>query len=244
MGKLDGQVAIVTGASSGMGRETARLFAREGADVAIIARRVDPLTELADELVLLGRRVLPLVVDIADGPAARAMVDQVARALGRIDVVVNNAGTNLPRRAIAVLDPADWEQMLATNLSSAFHVTQAALPHLRQQGGGLLIYVASVSVPRPDVSGVAYQASKHGLRGLAHGTAVEENANGIRTTVLFPGLTDTPLILKRPVPTPAETMAKAMRPEDIAEACLFLASLPARVRVPELSIVPSGLPQW
>ncbi len=89
-----------------------------------------------------------------------------------------------------------------------------------------------------DGSGVAYQATKRGLVGLAHGAMVEERANGIRTTVIFPGLTDTPLILKRPVPTPPEVLAKALQPEDIAQACLFVATLPPRAHVPELTIVP------
>jgi NADP-dependent 3-hydroxy acid dehydrogenase YdfG len=96
-------------------------------------------------------------------------------------------------------------------------------------------------VQSPDVSGVSYQASKHGLTGLAHGTFKEEQKNGIRTTIIFPGLCDTPLVLKRPVPTPPEVMAKALKPEDVAEACLFVASLPNRTRVPELVLLPSGL---
>ena len=131
--------------------------------------------------------------------------------------------------------------MLATNLSGAFHCTQAVLPTMRGQGGGLVIYVSSVAVQLPDASGVSYQAAKHGLVGLAHGTFKEEQDNGIRTTVIFPGLTDTPLVLKRPTPTPPEVMVNALQPEDVAEACLFAASLPARARVPELMLMPSRL---
>ena len=93
----------------------------------------------------------------------------------------------------------------------------------------------------PDASGVSYQAAKHGLVGLAYGTFQEEQDNGIRTTVIFPGLTDTPLVLKRPTSTPAEVMAHALQPEDVAAACLFTASLPARARVPELMMMPSRL---
>ena len=140
-----------------------------------------------------------------------------------------------------MLEPKGWADLVETNLSGAFHVTQAALPQMRSQQAGLLIYLSSGAVQHPDVSGVAYQATKHGLVGLAHGTREEEKGNGIRTTVLFPGLTETPLLGKRPMPTPPEIVAKALQPEDVAEACLFVASLPARARVPELQLLPSGL---
>jgi NADP-dependent 3-hydroxy acid dehydrogenase YdfG len=160
---------------------------------------------------------------------------------GQLDVVVYAAGTNIPQRAISVLSADDWEMLVKANLSGAFHVTQASLPRMRTQQSGLLIYVSSGAVQRPDVSGVAYQATKHGMVGLAHGTREEEKANGIRTTVLFPGLTETPLLNKRPAPTPPEVVAKALQPEDVARACLFVASLPPRARVPELQLLPAGL---
>ena len=112
---------------------------------------------------------------------------------------------------------------------------------MRKQSAGLIIYVSSGCVQIPDVSGVAYQATKHGMVGLAHGTFKEERDSGVRTTVLFPGLTVTPLVLKRPVPTPSDVVAKALQPQDVADACLFVASLPERVYVPELVMLPAGL---
>jgi len=131
--------------------------------------------------------------------------------------------------------------MISTNLTGAFHCTKAVLPVMRQQKAGLIIYLSSGCVQSPDVSGVSYQASKCGLSGLAHGTFKEEQANGIRTTVIFPGLCDTPLVFKRPTPTPPEVMAKALQPQDVADACLFVATLPSRTRVPELVLLPAGL---
>ena len=128
---------------------------------------------------------------------------------------------------------------MSTNLSGAFYATKAVLPQMRKQGSGLINYLSTGAVQSPDVSGVSYQASKHGMTGLAHGTFNEERENGIRTTIIFPGLCDTPLVLKRPTPTPPEVMAKALKPEDVAEACLFVASLPERTRVPELQLLPS-----
>lgn len=239
--KLADQVVLITGASSGIGRAVSLLFAREGADLALLARNTQALETLAGEAETAGQRTLLQSVDLAQGAAARAAVDVAVRTFGRLDVVVNIAGTNLPRRALTVLDPADWERLMATNLSAAYHITQAVLPQMRSQGSGVIVYVSSYAVQRPDLSGVAYQASKHGLVGLAHGTMEEERGHGIRTTVIFPGLTETPLLEKRPTPTPPEVVAKALQPEDVAEACLFVAALAPRVRVPELQIVPSGL---
>jgi len=246
MGILDGQVALITGASSGIGRATALAFAREGASVALMARNAEVLEDVANQILSRGGRAVAYAVDLGASlspraTAIRAAVSAAVQVLGRLDVVVCAAGTNIPRRALAVLDPAEWDALLATNLSGAFHVTQAALPQMREQGSGLLIYISSGAVQRPDVSGVAYQASKHGLVGLAHGTREEEREHGIRTTVIFPGLTDTPLLAKRPSRTPPEVVTKALQPEDVAQACLFVASLPPRARVPELQLLPAGL---
>jgi NADP-dependent 3-hydroxy acid dehydrogenase YdfG len=240
-GALDGKVALVVGASSGMGLATARLFAKEGAAVGLMARRKEILDALAEEIGAAGERAYACPADLEDGPSTRQAVDAAVAHFGRLDVLAIVAGTNLKARALTVLDPADWQMMVDTNLSAAFHLTQAALPQMRRQHDGLIIYVSTFAVQRPDKSGVAYQATKHGMVGLCHGTQEEERENGIRTTMLFPGLTETPLLEKRPVPTPPEIVAKALQPEDVAQACLFVASLPARVRVPELQIVPSAL---
>jgi NADP-dependent 3-hydroxy acid dehydrogenase YdfG len=234
-------VALITGASSGIGRATALAFAREGAAVALVARRASELEAVAAQIKAANGRALAQATDLVDGEATRAAVAATIEEFGRLDVVVYAAGTNIPRRALTVLDPADWDALLAANLSGAFHITQAALPQMREQGNGLLIYVSSGAVQRPDVSGVAYQATKHGLVGLAHGTREEERERGIRTTVIFPGLTDTPMLDKRPAPTPPEIVAKALQPEDMAQACLFVACLPPRARVPEVQLMPAGL---
>jgi NAD(P)-dependent dehydrogenase (short-subunit alcohol dehydrogenase family) len=239
--RLAGTSALIVGASSGMGRATALRFAAEGAAVAIAARREAELAALAAEIEASGGRGLAVPADVRDAAAVDRMVERVREAFGRLDVLVYATGTNIPDRSLERLTRETWEMMLATNLTGAFYCTQAALPIMRAQGGGLILYLATGAVQRPDLSGVAYQASKHGMVGLAHGTMQEEKARGIRTTVIFPGLTDTPLVLKRPTPTPPEVMAHALQPEDVAEACLFVASLPPRAHVPELVLLPSRL---
>ena len=238
MADLTGKVAIVVGASSGMGEATAKTYVAAGAKVVLAARSGDKLEALAEEL---GENAWACTTDARDKAAAVALVQRAVAAYGRVDILAYVTGTNIPDRALKVLTEETWEMMLGTNLTGAFHCTKAALPVMREQGAGLIIYVSSGCVQKPDASGVSYQASKHGMVGLAHGTFQEEKENGVRTCVIFPGLTDTPLVLKRPVPTPPEVMAQALMPQDVADACLFVAALPARAYVPELVLLPAGL---
>ena len=240
--RLAGKVAIIVGATSGMGRATALLFAREGARLALAGRRAGLLQEVGEQVAATtGRSALGIPTDATDRAQVQSMIDVTRAHFGRIDLLIYATGTNIPDRSLDRLTPELWEMMLGTNLTGAYHCTQLILPTFREQGDGLIIYLSSGGVQRADVSGVAYQASKHGLSGLAGGTAVEEKENGIRTSVIFPGLCETPLLEKRPVPTPPEVVAKALQPEDVAEACLFVASLPARCHVPELVLLPSRL---
>ena len=238
MADLSGQVAVVVGSSSGMGRAAARACAGAGAKVVLAARSAGELEALAAEI---GDRALACPADVTDPAQVDDLVRSALDAFGRIDVLLYATGTNIPERSLQVLSRGTWNDMIATNLTGAFHCTQAVLPAMRAQGSGLIIYLSSGCVQKPDVSGVAYQATKCGLSGLAHGTFEEERENGIRTTVIFPGLCDTPLVLRRPTPTPPEVMAKALQPEDVADACLYVATTPGRARVPELVLLPAGL---
>jgi NADP-dependent 3-hydroxy acid dehydrogenase YdfG len=237
---LGSSVVLVAGASSGMGRATALLAAEAGATLVLAARSADALDDVAAAVKRRGARVQAIPTDATDREAVERLVRAAIDAHGRIDALVNTVGTNIPRRALDELTSESWSEMLAANLSAAFNLTQAVVPVLRKQGG-LIIYVSSSATKRPDCSGVAYQASKAGVVGLAHGTMEEERLHGIRSTVIFPGLTDTPLVLKRPTPTPPDVLAKALQPEDVAAACLFVLRLPARVHVPELLLYPSQL---
>ncbi len=240
-GDLYGQTGIVVGASSGMGRATAIELARAGMHVVAAARRADRLDELAQQVVDLGGSLETVVTDCTNPASVRTLLDQSLQKTGRIDLLVYATGTNLPDRSLAVLTDENWHQLINTNLNGAFTCTKAVLPAMRSAGNGLIIYLSSACVQMPDVSGVAYQASKHGLVGLAHGTRVEEKSHGIRTSVIFPGLCDTEILTRRPVPTPREILDLSLAPEDVAQAVLFLARLPARAVVPELQILPARL---
>ena len=131
--------------------------------------------------------------------------------------------------------------MLSVNLNGAYYITQAVLPKMRERASGHIIYVASISGIVPDISGAAYQAAKRGIIGLAHAIRVEEKENGIRTCAICPGLVDTEILENRPVKPPAEMLAKAMRPADVAEAIVAVAKLPVRACVPELQLMPTRL---
>ena len=241
MEMLSGKIAIIAGASSGMGAATAQLFAAQGATVVLGARSAGALEKLEGEINTAGGKALAVPTDVTDRTAAQSLVDTAVENYGRVDTLINSVGTNLKQRALTVLDPVDWDMMLAVNLSAAFNLTRAVLPQMRSQSQGLIVHFSSGAVQRPDVSGVAYQATKHGVAGLAYGTMEEEKENGIRVTVIFPGLCNTPLVEKRPTPTPPEVLAKALEPEDVARAALLVASLPARAYVPDMRLLPSQL---
>jgi NAD(P)-dependent dehydrogenase (short-subunit alcohol dehydrogenase family) len=241
MARLKDQVGIIIGASSGMGRASALAFAAEGAKVAVAARRQAELKTLVAEITAAGGTAMAWVADVAKRPEVEAVVQATVEQFGKVDVLVNCAGVNTRDRQLARLDQAGWDRIIGINLTGAYHCTQAALPRFRQQKGGLIIHVSSISGLWGDLSGVAYQASKHGLVGLANGTMMEERLNGIRVTVIYPGLCDTPILNNRAVPPTQEQRTLMMKPEDIAQACVFAASLPPRTYVSELVLMPGAL---
>jgi serine 3-dehydrogenase len=241
MGVLDGQVALMFGASGGIGRATALALAEAGASVALAARRASALSELVASIGAHGYKVLALPTDVNyRDQVDRAVASTISR-FGRIDIMVNTAGLNTQNRRMSDLSHGDWERVLATNLTGALHTTQAVLPTMRSQGGGLIVQLSSMSGRWADLSGAAYQASKHGIIGLCQATMLEERDHGVRVTAILPGLVDTELPLNHHAPPAREVPNKAIQPEDVGMACVFLASLPARTYVPELIMMPPAL---
>ena len=239
--QLTGKVLVIVGASSGMGRATALAAAAAGALVVVAARNADALAQLSAQIQQTGGNALAIPMDATQKADSERLMRMTLEKHGRIDVLINSVGTNIPRRTLAQLTDESWSMMMEINLRSAFHLTQAVIPAFRQQQDGLLIHIASGAAKKPDRSGIAYQASKAGVAALAHGVMEEERENGIRVSVIYPGLTDTPLVYKRPTPPTPEMLAKALQPEEVAAACLFVMSLPARAYVPELVLYPSRL---
>jgi NADP-dependent 3-hydroxy acid dehydrogenase YdfG len=238
---LKDRVVLVVGASSGVGRATALMMAREGARVMASARRAERLLELRSEMAAEGRKIEVFAADVRDAAQMDRLAQATRDALGPIDIVVFSSGTNTPDRSLKRLNPAIWDELVSTNLDGAYYVTQAVLPGMRAARRGHFIFISSISGHTPDVSGAAYQASKRGLIGLSHAIRVEEKENGIRTTVINPGLIDTELLERRPVKTPAELVAVALLPEHVAEAVLACAKLPERAVITEMTVVPTAI---
>lgn len=238
---LQNKVVLVIGASSGIGRETAILFAREGAHVMASARREARLRELAMELASAGCAIQTHPADVTKVDDMNELMRVTRERLGEIDALVFVTGDNTPDRSLKRLTPAIWDAMVSVNLNGAYYATQAVLPSMRERGAGHLIYVASVSALAADPSGAAYQAAKRGVLGLAHAIRFEEKENGIRTTVVCPGLVETEILVKRPVQPTKELLAKALQPIDVAEAILGAAKMPQRATVTELHLWPTLL---
>jgi serine 3-dehydrogenase len=236
---LNGQVVLIVGASSGIGRAAAVLFAREGAKVVASARRADRLQGLKQELAGEHREITVRPVDASNAADMQQLVQETLVQFGKIDVLVFASGTNIRDRAMDRLTPELWNSVVDVNLNGPFYATHAVLPSMRKAGGGHLIYISSISGVITDVSGAAYQASKRGVLGMAHAIRMEEKQNNIRTSVICPGLVDTELLEQRPVKPSPEILAKALQPEDVAETILYVAKLPARAAIPELHLMPT-----
>ena len=233
-GALFGKTALVVGASSGIGLSTTNLLADAGAKVHAAARRREAIEEGAGE-----RGVVGHALDISDKDAVWRTVEEVGEADG-IDVLVVAAGMNFAERRLEQLTAEGWDAMISVNLSGAFYATRAALPYLRASRG-VVILISSVSGSWPDMSGPAYQASKAGMTEFAHAAGFEEHQNGVRFCAVLPGIVDTPILDNRPEPPPREVRDLSLKPEDVAQACLFLATLPERAYVPELTILPTAI---
>lgn len=237
---LSGRHILIAGATSGMGRATARAAAAAGAGLLLLGRDRARLDEVAQEASDQGApKVLGVQADAADPDALADALAAHRPELAEIDTLVNSVGVNIVDRAFVDLTADSWGAMIDTNLNAAFNLAKVIVPLFRQRGGGLLVNISSTAARKPDPSGAAYQATKAGVMAMTHAIMEEEWQNGIRATVILPGMTETPLLEKRPTPPTDEMRAKALQPEDIAEACMFVMALPPRAHVSELMIQPA-----
>ena len=234
------KVAVVTGAGSGVGRAVAIALAKQEWKIAVLGRREDALKETAQ----LARQYysddwLLCPCDIGDETAVRAMAKRVFERFGGAEVLVNSAGTNVPKRSLEVLSNEDYHRLLDTNLNGAYYCIQAFLPAMRRNKSGTIVNIGSdAGVQASAKSGPAYVISKFGLRGLTQSINAEERGNGIRACLVLPGDINTPLMEKRPAPPPPEAREKMLKPEDVAECVLLAVNLPPRALVEEIMIRP------
>lgn len=243
-GKLEGKVAIVTGASSGIGEATAIALAAEGAKVAIAARRAERLQAVAERIENGGGKALPIVADVTDETQARDIVQKANAEFGRVDILVNNAGIAL-LGFIEGADTSDWRRTFDLNVLGLLYVTHAVLPLLKAQGVGHIVNISSVA-GRTVRAGVGiYNASKWGVNAISEALRQEVHKDNIRVTIIEPGLVDTEIndqitdpIAKQRI----EERRKSITPlqsEDIAAAIVYAVTQPQRVNVNEILIRPT-----
>jgi 3-hydroxybutyrate dehydrogenase len=255
--KLKNKSTIITGAASGIGKEIALVFAREGANVAIVDLNKDAADATANEIRGSGRQAMGVAMNVTDEQAVNDGVASVVRAFGGVDILVSNAGIQIVH-ALEDFTYADWKKMLAIHVDGAFLTTRACLPYMYKSGrGGSIIYMGSVHSKEASVLKAPYVTAKHGLIGLAKVVAKEGGAHGVRANVICPGFVRTPLVDKQ-IPEQAKELGiseedvvkKVMLKEtvdgefttveDVAEVALLFASFPSNALTGQSMVVSHG----
>ncbi|PMR68868.1 SDR family oxidoreductase [Halomonas heilongjiangensis] len=234
MNRLAGKIAIVTGASSGIGHAAARLFASEGAKVIVSARRRDELDALVEAISRDGGTAVAVAGDVCDERLSQRLVATALERFGGLDIAFNNAGIVGPMGPLQDMTSSDWHDVMHTNLNGAFLGAKHQIPALLQRGGGSLLFTSSFVGHTVGMPGMAaYGASKAGILGLMKCLAAELGPNGIRVNALLPGGTDTPASITNAPDAGPEVLAfvenlhalkRMATPEEIARAALYLAS--------------------
>ena len=231
--KLEGKIAIVTGAGRGLGRATALALAREGADVVLAARTVSEIEALAEEIRSVGREALPVRTDVTKKSDVDSMVQQTLERFGRVDILVNNAGF-ADHKAIPDVTEEDWDVHINVNLKSVFLCTQAVFTHMCAQGSGHIINVSSLAGKYYPYKMAAYGSAKWGVVGLTGITQEEGRPHGVRAVLIRPGSVDTQMQHDNHDVYPE----KLMQPEDIAVAILHAVTQHPRAYTPVVDVYP------
>jgi 3-hydroxybutyrate dehydrogenase len=255
--KLDGKVAVVTGAGSGIGRAIALIYAREGAKVAVADLNEAAAGAVTAEIVRMGGKAMSVAMDVTDESAVTAGISSVATLWGGVDILVSNAGVQIVH-PLEEFSFSEWKRMLAIHMDGAFLTTRACLPHMYASGrGGSVIYMGSVHSKEASVLKAPYVAAKHGLIGLAKVVAKEGGKHGVRANVICPGFVRTPLVDKQ-IPEQAKTLgiseadviSKVMLKDtvdgefttldDVAEVALMFAAFPSNALTGQSLVVSHG----
>jgi len=240
--KIRGKVVVITGASSGLGEAAARLLSAQGATVVLGARRSDRLQSLADELSGSGGKALAVATDVTHRNQVKRLVDAAAQKFGRVDVMINNAGI-MPRAPLERLTIDDWDRTIDVNIKGVLYGIAAALPHMKKQKSGHMIFVSSVAGHKIGPDFAVYAATKHAVRALAEGFRQEVKPYNIRTTIISPGAVATELPDSVTEPDIAEKIRTyydeiAIPAESFAQAVIFAMSQPEEVDVNEILFRP------
>jgi NADP-dependent 3-hydroxy acid dehydrogenase YdfG len=245
-GALDGKVAAVTGASSGIGEATALALAEAGAAVALGARREDRLQSLAERIEGGGGRALALRCDVADEDSARSFISEAHSSLGGLDILVNNAGVMLLGPVLGA-DTSQWRTMVEVNVLGLLYCTHAVLPLMAEAGSGHIVNISSVAGRSANAGSAVYNLTKFGVGAFSEALRQEVTAAGIRTTIIEPGFVDTELQDHNEIPAVRdaiekmrESLPEVLQASDIAAGILYAVTQPQRVDVNEVLIRPTG----
>ena len=233
--ELEGSVAAVTGASSGIGAATAVALAREGMTVALLARRVDRLEAVAADVERAGGIAQLVPVDVRDGELLTNAVDDVARRWGRLDILVNNAGVGYWERTVDA-NPADWRHEVEVNLIAPMFATSAAVPHMLARGAGHIVNVSSLASRGPGPSWAGYAASKAGLNIFSESVQADLRGNGIRVTLVETGEVATEMQSEAEIASMPMLLA-----DDVADAILYAVTRPSHVCIADIQMFSPSL---
>ena len=247
-GELQGRVAAITGASSGIGEATALALARAGAAVALGARRSDRLEELVRRIEEEGGRAVALPVDVGDEAAARSFVQDANEQLDGLDILVNNAGVML-LGPVEGANTEEWRRMVDVNVLGLLYCTHAALPIMRESGGGHIVNVSSVSGRHAGAGTAVYNLTKWGLTGFSEALRQEALHSNIRVTAVEPGFVETELqaqnqnpVVQKSIERLREHIGDVLQSEDVADTILYAVSRPKHVGVAEMLVLPTRQP--
>lgn len=240
MTELGGRVALVTGGARGLGEQICRVLAREGATVVVADVREEPASRLAAELRSSGASATALALDVRHEDEVASGVDAVVAENGRLDVLVNNAGTDVTV-AVDELTVEQWDRVIAVNLRAPFVASKAALGVMMQQGSGHIVNIASTAAKRAWANASAYHASKWGLLGLSHALHVEARARGVKVTAVVAGGMRTPFLLDRFPDLDPDVLQD---PVNVAETVRFVLTQPEETVVPEVMVIPMRESSW
>lgn len=236
MGKLTGQKAWITGGGTGIGAGAAVALAASGAEVFVSGRRAEPLAGVVQTIVQNGGIAHAVPLDVGDADAVAA----AAADIGPVDILLANAGLNVPKRALSNLTVPDWQHVVDINLNGMFYPVHAVLPGMRAKGGGLVMLIASWAGRYPGrLTGAAYNVTKRAVMALGESVNGEEGGNGIRATVIMPAEVATDILRARPKPPSEQEMARMLQIDDLADTVRFVAEMPPHVCLNEILISPT-----
>jgi NADP-dependent 3-hydroxy acid dehydrogenase YdfG len=240
MTKSGKRVAWVTGGGSGIGEAGAEALAADGWTVVVSGRRQDALDSVVAKIAAKGGLAEAIALDVSDAAAVDAAAQRILAGHGRIDLLVNSAGVNVPKRSWADMELAGWNRLVEINLNGVLYCMRAVLPAMRAQHDGCIINVASWAGRHVSkMPGPAYTTTKHAVLALTHSFNMDECVNGLRACCLSPAEVATPILKLRPVVPSAEEQARMLQPDDLGRTIAFVANMPPHVCVNEILISPT-----